>query len=110
MVSGIRHIGILGALAAAGALAGGADILEPRHERPPEPDRDARRAAERDRLERRRHEERAWERKQRRRAADELREQMLRERIAKGVDSRDDKYLHSAARRRRAAHRAKTEA
>lgn len=110
MVNGIRHIGILGALAAAGALVGGQDILEPRREAEPLPPRDVSRDADRARAERRRHEERAWERRQRRRAADALREQMLRDRIAKGADDRADKYLHSAARRRRAAQRNKTEA
>lgn len=110
MVRGIGRLGMLGAIAAASAMVGGADLLEPRREAEPRPPRDTSRDAERARAERRRHEERAWERKQRRRAADELREQMLRDRIAKGADDRADKYLHSAARRRRAAQRAKTEA
>ena len=48
----------------------------------------------------------ARDRARRRKAREEDRERALRQRIAEGQDDRADKYLHSAARRRRAAQRA----
>lgn len=105
MVSGIRNTMI--GLAAAAALVGMADPkdLARSREIAIDPDRDTELARRR---RQQAHEERAWERKQRRKRDDEMREQRLRQRIATGKDDRADKYLHSAARRRRAAERSTT--
>lgn len=51
---------------------------------------------------RRHREEREAERRAREQRAAEFRERLLRQRIAEGRDDRPDKYLHAAARRRRA--------
>lgn len=101
MVVGVRSMRMLSALAALGMAAGGPDVLMPTRGIPADPERERRRDEDRRRREKRMHEERAWERRQRRRAQDEMHERLLRERIAKGQDDRADKYLHSAARRRR---------
>lgn len=103
MVGGIRT-----ALTAAAAL-GMLDLRElgePLRSIPDDPERARWREQERRRREQRLHEERAWQRKQRRQADDDMRERLLRQRIAEGRDDRADKYLHAAARRRREADRA----
>ncbi|KNY21729.1 hypothetical protein [Methylobacterium sp. ARG-1] len=91
-------------LALAGALVGGADVL--RSAPPVDSERERHREQERSRREKRAHQDRAWERRQRRQREDEMRERLLRQSIAAGRDDRADKYLHSAARRRRDAERA----
>jgi len=105
MVGGVRSMRMLVAAAALGLLDG-PGLRDPIRGIPTDPERERRREQERRRREQRNHEQRAWERKQRRRADDEMRERLLRERIAKGQDDRPDKYLHASARRRREAERA----
>jgi hypothetical protein len=107
MVGGIRSMSMLAAAAALGMLDG-PGLREPIHGIPANPERDRYRAQERSRREKRAHQERARERKQRREREAEMRERLLRQSIASGRDDRADKYLHSAARRRREAERAAT--
>jgi hypothetical protein len=96
MVGGIRSMRMLAAAAALGLMDGPA-LRGPIHGIPIAPN------PRRDRLW---HEAEARDRARRRKAREEERERVLRQRIAKGQDDRADKYLHSAARRRRAAERA----
>ncbi len=98
MVAGIGRSRML-AMLALGALAAGPEVVpDPGHQRrdapPPPPDT---------KRQQRLREERAWERRERKRRDAEMRERLLRQKIAEGKDDRPDKYLHAAARRRRAA-------
>jgi hypothetical protein len=94
MVAGYGRMGRMAALSlAASLLAVGPDVLVPaeiarRDPPPPDPARQR---------------QRAYERRERKRRDAEFRERLLRQKIAEGKDGREDKYLHAAARRRRAA-------
>ncbi|WP_243996818.1 hypothetical protein [Methylobacterium sp. E-005] len=101
MVGGIRSMRTAAALLALSMSVG--PVPEPVSRIPLSPEQERYRRQERSRLQKRAHQQRAWERKQRRQAEDEMRERLLRHRISLGEDDRADKYLHSAARRRRAA-------
>lgn len=88
-----RMLMMAAAAAGLGALVAGPGFAEPvGHTAPPRPKTDPRKQ-----------ERRAWERRRRKKAEAEaeLRERLLRQRIAEGKDDRPDKYLHAAARRRR---------
>lgn len=93
MVAGYGRMGRMVALSiAAGIAAMGSDVLVPaeiarRDPPPPDPARQR---------------QRAYERRERKRREAEMRERLLRKKIAEGKDDRPDKYLHAAARRRRA--------
>ena len=105
MVSGIRKTMI--GLAAAAALVGMADPKQLEHARRIGVDPERGRPSDHERQRNQRDQEaRAWDRRRRLQRESEEREQRLRQRIATGKDDRPDKYLHSAARRRRAAERA----
>lgn len=97
MVAGYgRRMSPLMALAVAGAFASiGPDVLAPppnrRRDEPTHPPDHAR------------HSQRAAERRERKRIEADMRERLFRMKIAEGKDDRPDKYLHAAARRRRAA-------
>lgn len=82
--------------AAALGLMDGPGLREPIHGIPIAPN------PRRDRLW---HEAEARDRARRRKAREEERERALRAKISEGRDDRADKYLHAAARRRRAAER-----